>query len=58
MTGKNLGASIRARLLNKARAEKQDFNLLLTRYAIERMALEPSCSMTQEVLTVKYSSPV
>jgi hypothetical protein len=36
MTGKNLGVSIRDRLLDKARAEKLDFNLLLTRYAIER----------------------
>jgi len=33
----NIGASIRDRLLNKARAEKLDFNLLLTRYALERM---------------------
>jgi hypothetical protein len=37
VSGKNPGASIRARLLNKARAGKLDFNLLLTRYALERM---------------------
>ncbi|GHU38034.1 hypothetical protein AGMMS50256_36730 [Betaproteobacteria bacterium] len=34
---RNIAASVRARLLNKARAEKLDFNLLLTRYALERM---------------------
>ncbi|MFM2408366.1 MAG: hypothetical protein RL358_1108 [Pseudomonadota bacterium] len=28
---------MRDRLLNKARAEKLDFNLLLTRYALERL---------------------
>lgn len=37
MSGRNLAASIRDRLLNKARAEKLDYNLLLTRYALERM---------------------
>jgi predicted nucleotidyltransferase component of viral defense system len=34
---KNLGASVRARLLNRACAEKVDFNLMLTRYALERL---------------------
>ena len=29
MSGKNVAASVRSRLLNKARAEKLDFNLLL-----------------------------
>lgn len=33
MSVQNMGASIRNRLLDKARAEKLDFNLLLTRYA-------------------------
>ena len=32
MTLINIGASVRDRLLTKARAEKLDFNLLLTRY--------------------------
>lgn len=36
MNQKNIGASVRARLLNKAQANKQDFDLLLTRYALER----------------------
>jgi hypothetical protein len=31
-----LAASIHARLLNRAKARGEDFNLILTRYAIER----------------------
>lgn len=53
MTGKNLGASIRDRLLNKARAEKQDFNLLLTRYAIERMLYRLSISQQRDQFLLK-----
>ena len=34
---KNIGASVRARLLNIARATSQDFELVLMRYAIERL---------------------
>ncbi len=34
---RNTAASVRARLLNKARANRQDFNLLLGRYALERI---------------------
>ncbi len=41
---RNVAASVRARLLNKARAEKLDFNLLLTRYALERMLYRLSVS--------------
>lgn len=37
MSGPDIGASIRARLLAKAKAEGQDFNLVLTRYALERL---------------------
>jgi hypothetical protein len=33
MSARNISASVRDRLLNKARAEKLDYNLLLTRYA-------------------------
>jgi hypothetical protein len=40
----NMGASIRNRLLDKARTEKLDFNLLLTRYALERMLYRLSIS--------------
>ncbi|MGS5088594.1 nucleotidyl transferase AbiEii/AbiGii toxin family protein [Hydrogenophaga sp. A37] len=41
---RNLAASVRARLLNKARASGVDFNLLLTRYALERMLFRLSVS--------------
>ena len=41
---KNIGASVRARLLNRARAEKIDFNLMLTRYALERLLYRLSVS--------------
>ena len=37
MNGRNVAASVRAKLLNKARAEKRDFTLVLTRYALERL---------------------
>ena len=37
MTGRDIGPSIRARLLAKAKAGGQDFNLVLTRYALERL---------------------
>ena len=33
---RNIGASVSARLLERARAEKIDFQLLLTRYVLER----------------------
>lgn len=35
VSGLDMGASVRARLLNKAKTEGQDFNLILTRYALE-----------------------
>ncbi|GHU36388.1 hypothetical protein AGMMS50256_32910 [Betaproteobacteria bacterium] len=41
---RNVAASVCARLLNKARAEKLDFNLLLTRYALERILYRLSVS--------------
>jgi hypothetical protein len=41
---KNIGASVRARLLNRARVDKMDFNLLLTRYALERLLYRLSVS--------------
>jgi hypothetical protein len=37
MTGPDVAASVRARLLNKAKTEQQDFNLVLTRYTLERL---------------------
>lgn len=53
MSGKNLAASVRSRLLNKARAEKLDFNLLLTRYALERMLYRLSVSKQRDQFLLK-----
>lgn len=40
----NRAASIRARLLNRARTERADFNLMLTRYSLERLLYRLSVS--------------
>jgi hypothetical protein len=53
MTRKNPGASIRDRLLNKARSRKLDFNLLLTRFALERMIYRLSISKQREQFLLK-----
>ncbi len=37
MSGKNVAASVRQRLLNLSRASGEDFQLLLTRYGVERL---------------------
>jgi predicted nucleotidyltransferase component of viral defense system len=52
---RNLAASVRARLLNKARAEGLDFNLLLTRYALERMLYRLSISRYRDNFLLKGS---
>lgn len=44
MKATNRAASIRARLLNRARTEKADFNLMLTRYSLERLLYRLSVS--------------
>ena len=44
MSGRNLAASVRARLLNRARETRQDFNLILIRYALERLLYRLSIS--------------
>jgi phage protein U len=41
---KNLGASIRARLKQHADAHRQDFNLTLTHYGLERLLYRMSVS--------------
>ena len=41
---RNVGASVRARLLVRARAEQTDFQILLTRYALERLLYRLSVS--------------
>ena len=53
MSVRNIGASIRDRLLNKARAEKLDYNLLLTRYALERIIYRLSISEQRDQFLLK-----
>ena len=53
MTARNISGSVRDRLLNKARAEKLDFNLLLTRYALERMLYRLSISKQRDQFLLK-----
>lgn len=53
MSVRNISASVRDRLLNKARAEKLDFNLLLTRYALERMLYRLSISKQRDQFLLK-----
>ena len=50
---RNVGASVRARLLARARAEKTDFQILLTRYALERLLYRLSVSDQRERFVLK-----
>lgn len=49
----DLTASIHARLLNRAKARGEDFNLILTRYAIERFLYRLSIAPAREVFWLK-----
>jgi len=49
----NLGASVRARLLTRAKAEKTEFGLLLTRFALERLLYRLSISRHREQFLLK-----
>lgn len=53
MSTRNISVSVRDRLLNKARAEKLDYNLLLTRYALERMLYRLSISKQRDQFLLK-----
>jgi predicted nucleotidyltransferase component of viral defense system len=53
MTGANRGASIRARLLNKAKQDNLDFQFILTRYAIERLLYRLSISPERDRFLLK-----
>lgn len=44
MINRNVASSVRARLLNHARETKQDFNLVLTRFCLERLLYRISIS--------------
>jgi len=49
----NLGASLRARLLNKAKADGVDFNQILVRFALERFLYRISQSAHSEFYVLK-----
>ncbi|WP_420468424.1 nucleotidyl transferase AbiEii/AbiGii toxin family protein [Panacagrimonas sp.] len=49
----NLGASVRARLLNRAKAQNAEFNLVLTRFALERLLYRLSVSGYREQFLLK-----
>jgi predicted nucleotidyltransferase component of viral defense system len=51
--GPNVAASVRARLLNRAKAENTDYNQLLVRYAIERLLYRLSASAHRESFVLK-----
>jgi predicted nucleotidyltransferase component of viral defense system len=50
---RNVGASVRARLLDRARAERSDFQILLTRYALERLLYRLSVSEHRDRFILK-----
>ena len=49
----NRAASVRARLLSKAKAESQDFSLVLTRYGLERLLYRLSVSSNKDSFLLK-----
>jgi len=54
MTGPtNIAASVKARLLNAARAQKSDFQQLLLRYALERLLYRIQLSIYKERFVLK-----
>jgi predicted nucleotidyltransferase component of viral defense system len=50
---RNVGASVRARLLARARTEKTDYQVLLTHYALERLLYRLSVSAHRERFILK-----
>jgi hypothetical protein len=50
---KNVAASVRHRLLNRAREEQQEFQLVLTRYALERLIFRLSLSSYADKFVLK-----
>lgn len=53
MSKKEMAASVRAKLLNKARSEKLEFNHLLTRFGLERMLYRLSVSDYRDQFLLK-----
>lgn len=50
---KNLGASVRARLLNRARESGSEYGLILTKYALERILFRLSMSPWRDAFLLK-----
>ena len=50
---RNIGASVRARLLDRARAGRLDFQILLTRFALERLLYRLSISIHRDRFILK-----
>src|ERR1039458_2938810 len=50
---RNIGASVRARLLNIAKERKQPFDLLLTRYVLERLLYRLSLTKHRDQFALK-----
>jgi hypothetical protein len=50
---RNVGASVRARLLDRARAQQSDFQVLLTRYTLERLLYRLSVSEHRDRFILK-----
>jgi predicted nucleotidyltransferase component of viral defense system len=50
---RNIGASVRAKLLDRARVQRSDFQVLLTRYALERFLYRLSVSPYQDRFILK-----
>lgn len=46
---KNVAASVRARLLARAKEQDMDYNLILTKYALERLLYRLGVSQWAEV---------
>ena len=49
----NLAASVRQRLANRARQRKEDFGLLLTKYALKRLLFRISQSEYRKIFVMK-----
>jgi hypothetical protein len=50
---RNVAASVRQRLLNRSRETGEDFNLILTQYAVERLLFRLSWSQYRSAFVLK-----
>jgi tRNA uridine 5-carbamoylmethylation protein Kti12 len=50
---RNLAASVRQRLMNKAKEENEDFGIVLTRYGLERLLYRLSQSRHRDQFILK-----